>query len=325
MANTEHLSILKQGVEAWNRWRSRSRRLVPDLYDADLRGYDLRGINLRRAGLSKTSLSLCNLDRADLREADLYEADLFRTQLHRAQLDRAYLCRANFYRADLSNASLHQSLLGRADLTKANLTRADLSQTSLSEANLSQANCTDAILRDTFLKSVRVQGTVFDNADLTGVCIQDWHADDRTRLDSVICKYFFGKYDMWKHQFFERHPAEPDDYLAPGAFAAALRTTAQAMELVFSEAIAWNALRQTLEMLRDRLSLQLDGLTRGGENHLILRLSVSGRADVAELSQQFWTEYDRLRDGSATPNATAAADLWAVLDRLANPDAEATS
>jgi hypothetical protein len=36
MANPEHLAILKQGVEAWNRWRLEHVDIRPDLTDADL-------------------------------------------------------------------------------------------------------------------------------------------------------------------------------------------------------------------------------------------------------------------------------------------------
>ena len=36
MANEEHLAILRQGVEAWNKWRHRNLGISPDLRKADL-------------------------------------------------------------------------------------------------------------------------------------------------------------------------------------------------------------------------------------------------------------------------------------------------
>ena len=36
MANPEHLAKLKEGVEAWNRWREDKPRIVPDLGEAPL-------------------------------------------------------------------------------------------------------------------------------------------------------------------------------------------------------------------------------------------------------------------------------------------------
>lgn len=319
MANAEHLSILKSGVEAWNRWRYRSDRTIPDLYDADLRHYDLRGANLRRAGLSKTSLTLCNLEGADLREADLYEADLFRTNLQRARLDGAYLCRANFYRADLSRACLYQALLGRADLTQANLHRANLTRSSLSEANLTRADCTDADFRDSFLKAVRVHGTHFDHADLTGACIQDWHTNARTRLDAVTCKYFFGEYDMWKHQFFQRHPADPDDFLAPGQFADYLTPLSQNLELAFLEPIDWQAVLGALEHLKTSAAgIVPQALEQRGQRVLILRLTLPRGVEPSAVEPEFWAEYHRRRPASRNGRSSQEApDLWQVLEQLA--------
>jgi hypothetical protein len=36
MANQEHLEILMQGVDAWNRWRQRHPGIEPDLSEAKL-------------------------------------------------------------------------------------------------------------------------------------------------------------------------------------------------------------------------------------------------------------------------------------------------
>ncbi len=37
MANQEHLDILKQGVETWNRWRQEHPEIRASLHEADLR------------------------------------------------------------------------------------------------------------------------------------------------------------------------------------------------------------------------------------------------------------------------------------------------
>jgi len=41
MANPEHLSIVKQGVESWNKWRGQNLAIAPDLSGADLSGTNL--------------------------------------------------------------------------------------------------------------------------------------------------------------------------------------------------------------------------------------------------------------------------------------------
>ena len=48
MANREHLKILKQGVDAWNKWRKENLEIKPDL-----NGATLSGAKLIRADLKK--------------------------------------------------------------------------------------------------------------------------------------------------------------------------------------------------------------------------------------------------------------------------------
>ena len=56
MANPEHLEILGQGVEVWNKWREENPHIRPDLShanqsDAYLIYADLSGVRLSRASL----------------------------------------------------------------------------------------------------------------------------------------------------------------------------------------------------------------------------------------------------------------------------------
>lgn len=71
MANPEHLEILQQGVEAWNKWREENPEITPDLSNTNL-----SEANLSEADLSNTNLSKANLAMANLFEADLFEANL---------------------------------------------------------------------------------------------------------------------------------------------------------------------------------------------------------------------------------------------------------
>jgi hypothetical protein len=71
MANDEHVAILKQGVEVWNKSRDENRDIRPDLGGADLRGANLVGADLRVADLRGARLA-----GADLRKANLADVDL---------------------------------------------------------------------------------------------------------------------------------------------------------------------------------------------------------------------------------------------------------
>ena len=319
MANLEHLSILRQGVETWNQWRDINPHLIPDLYDADLRNYPLQGANLRRVVLGKTSLSLAHLQGADLSQADLYEADLFRTNLQQANLQQAYLCRANLYRADLRDTQLQQACLSRSDLTKANLQRANLSHTSFTEANLSQANCQDSDFSYAFLKSVRVYGTNFDNANLSGTCLQDWHIDSLTQLETAICKYFYRDYDTWKNCFFHRYPASDKDFLNPGELALILHPLEKTLDFTFKEPICFPSLVKSLEHLTNKLPKStILALEQADDGSFILRMSVSESAEIEDIKQEFWTDYNRLRQSPGRRSQPHPTSLFSLLKTLAN-------
>src|SRR5258705_12475016 len=108
MMNEKHLSILKQGVEVWNKWRKDNSDKAPDLSRAYLSDADLSKINLRKAYLidaylSRAKLSDANLNKANLRKAYLIDAYLSRAKLSDVDLKEADLSRAHLTEADLRN------------------------------------------------------------------------------------------------------------------------------------------------------------------------------------------------------------------------------
>ena len=83
MANPEHVEILKQGAEAWNKWRKVYPEVVPDLAKAYLVGANLCHANLYGAKLSNADLSESKLLEVELSEADLTSANLSNSDLTR--------------------------------------------------------------------------------------------------------------------------------------------------------------------------------------------------------------------------------------------------
>ena len=148
MASREHVEILQQGVEVWNRWRKENKKIDPDLIGADLIGADLRGANLGAADLSGADLIEANLGAADLSAANLSEADLRGANLGAADLSGADLIEANLGAADLSAANLSEAYLMRAYLMRAKLSKANLSRANLGLANLSEADLRVVDLRE---------------------------------------------------------------------------------------------------------------------------------------------------------------------------------
>lgn len=162
VANDEHLAALRQGTEAWNKWRDRNPWVVPDLEEADVSGVDLSSANLSGANLSRANLSGADLSGADLRKASLFRAEmgsaiLTAANLRDAHLQTAQLVHANLRGADLTGARLNLANLTEADLAKACFTGANLLETVFVMANLNETNFSGAHLAY----------TVFHLCDLT--------------------------------------------------------------------------------------------------------------------------------------------------------------
>ncbi len=103
MANEEHLAILKQGVEAWNKSREKNPNIHPDLSSARL-----IDANLTNANLNKVSLFRADLSRANFTEADLNRANLGGTNLNGTNLVGADLNGANFYETIFADVDLSE-------------------------------------------------------------------------------------------------------------------------------------------------------------------------------------------------------------------------
>ena len=181
MANPEHLEILKQGVEQWNRWREEHPYVTPDLRDVYLPRADLGLANLSGANLSGAihaqlygeklvgaKRSLTDLSGANLEWADLNGANLEGVDLSGANLNGATVGMANLSRAYLSAANLHEANLWSANLEGANLEGVDLSGANLQWANLSGADLSGADLTGADLGGAGLDGADLSEADFTG-------------------------------------------------------------------------------------------------------------------------------------------------------------
>ena len=183
MANPEHLAILRQGLEAWNKWRCENSGVIIDLSSA-------------------------NLYQADLSFANLYQA--------------------NLYQANLSGANLSGANLIWANLTGANLIWSNLIWSNLTWANLTGANLTGANLTWANLFMSRIIRTNFNNANLTGACIKDWHINSETNLNEVICEYVY-----LDEKKTERRPINGN--FAPGEFASLYKKIIETTDLILSK------------------------------------------------------------------------------------------
>ena len=106
MANQEHVALIGQGAEIWNRWREDHPDLRPDLYAAHLKNADLRGMNLSSATLTVAILYRANLSQPDLHDANVSSANLMEATLPGANMNRVDLRGSYCHRADMTEVDL---------------------------------------------------------------------------------------------------------------------------------------------------------------------------------------------------------------------------
>jgi uncharacterized protein YjbI with pentapeptide repeats len=222
MADKEHLAILKQGVEEWNRWRKKNSTVIIDLREADFRGVnlrkaffglgtfdqadfskaDLRGASFRGAILTETLFESANLSEADFRKSnDLKGANLKGANLKGAFLSGADLRKANFSgmdfsEADLSFANLNEAVLNGADLSTADLTGADLYNANLNKVNLSKAKLIEAFLYRANLSEANVSGANFYRAYLSGATFSRANLNESNLADVDLTIADFREADL---------------------------------------------------------------------------------------------------------------------------------
>ncbi len=168
MPNLEHVQLLLQGSDRWNRWR-----LLYPKVRIDCRNADLGRIELSRADLSKVDLSGAYLYKADLSEAHLGKANMNGANLSGADFSKANLSRTSISRAYLNGASFNQANMNRADLSESNLTKASLNEANLQEADLSESTLIKADLIEANLRKADLSGANLREADLREADLRD--------------------------------------------------------------------------------------------------------------------------------------------------------
>jgi hypothetical protein len=169
MPNEEHLSILMQGIAAWNHWRQDNPHLRPDLagamlYKIKLPDANLAGVCLSNAVLRKANLQSASLQESEIRGADFSGAFLIGANLSRSDLTDSFFSGAYLQGAQLSGANLDNANLSRTDLRKANFMEANLNEANLKFASLIETNFERANLSKCFIYGASVWGVKLKEA-----------------------------------------------------------------------------------------------------------------------------------------------------------------
>lgn len=178
MANAEHLKILQQGVEVWNKWREENPEVRPDLSETDLSNKNLQLANLSDTYLFKaifqdTNLCGSNLSGAFIRNGYFHNSDLSEAVLSRAYFAESFFLDTNFSGASLSDTSFNRAGLLFADFSKVHLlpqassfAEANLQEANFSGLDLSKVDFIDANLSRTDLSKANLYQVKFAGAKL---------------------------------------------------------------------------------------------------------------------------------------------------------------
>jgi uncharacterized protein YjbI with pentapeptide repeats len=193
-ANVEHIELLKQGPEIWNRWRKENPDEKPNLSCADLSGTDLSsdgiiGPNLKEADLYGANLIFANLNSARLKNAYLLNAKLVGADLRSANLTGANLSLVDLRWAYLNGASLTGANLHRAGLEDANLSGADLRGANLEGASLRNANLSGANLELAQLSNTTLDGAILRNCRVYGISAWGIKGEPRDQSDLFLSHF----------------------------------------------------------------------------------------------------------------------------------------
>ena len=164
MANTEHLEILKQGVEVWNRWREENPNVHPDLSSTAFyvrNVIDMRAATLEQVIMAGKEYRGVRLDHFNLSKANLSGSFLRGADFHNANLSMSQMRDTN-----VSEVSLAGSNLTFADLIGADLTHSYLKRTKLNDTKLMQVNFTNSSIIETDFSGSEMFMTVFGNNNL---------------------------------------------------------------------------------------------------------------------------------------------------------------
>jgi hypothetical protein len=174
MANPEHLAILKQGVDVWNKWRDENPDVQPDLSYADLSDLDLNNANFNRTDLSG----------ADLSGSDLCGIDFKFTEFDGADFRGSYLCDAIFFGFDLSHIDFEG-----VDLSGADLKETDLSGTNFTDANLSNADLRGSILERTYFINTNIEGAKISGSYVYSSSVWDLKGEFKEQNDLILSPF----------------------------------------------------------------------------------------------------------------------------------------
>lgn len=182
MAREEHIAILINSVEHWNKWRNENPSVMPGFGGTKFFAQaSATGIVFHSANFSCSYFRDADLSNTQLQGADLNSSDFQSAHLENANLSQADLANANFTDACLVGADLFGTNLSGATFHNADLKGANLGGTIFSDNDLSRVKNLDKVrhsgpsLLDT--STLKRSGANIPQEFLRGCGLNDWEIE----------------------------------------------------------------------------------------------------------------------------------------------------
>jgi uncharacterized protein YjbI with pentapeptide repeats len=241
--------------------------------------FSIKGTSFRCADLTDADFTFANLKYTDFRNANIIRTNFHKSKdLDFSRVSGTILSDGKVRNLLVSKRGTRKDFFG-CNLQGANLAAADLSYANLAAANICDASFAGAWLEGCNFTQTQALNTNFQQAKLTGACLEAWNIDSTTNLDGVICDYVY----LLNNQR-ERRPSSGK--FALGDFTKIFQPVLHTVDLIFRNGINLEALTSSFQQL------EVENLARGlairsieniGDGVVLVRVLVPLDANKEEL------------------------------------------
>jgi uncharacterized protein YjbI with pentapeptide repeats len=285
--------IFTGGIIGWNAFNEDTK--FSSLAQLAINFTSIGGDSFRQANLTEANFSNASLKHSDFRGSNLTRTFWRNSDgLEFARLGNTYLSNPQIRQLVVSLEGQGQNFDG-VDLTGVNLQGANLRKASFIGANLNHSNLRNVDLTEAILKQTQLDNTDLTKATLTGACIEDWGITSATKLENVICKYIY----MRQSRDSLRKPDNLKETFADGEFADFIKPYFDTLDLYHSQDVDPRAISIALKNLsanHPEEKIDFVAMERRGNNGLNLRFTTTDTANKSDLSHEYFTDYNRIKN-----------------------------
>jgi uncharacterized protein YjbI with pentapeptide repeats len=267
--------FLRNWALAFSTWGSTSFYNL-DLSDIDFTGAKLANTDLRARKFYRTRFK--NVEGLERARVDNRYFDLDQPKVQMLLTD-GYCEEKDFSGINLQGAYLQAAIIREYDFTN---------------ANLSGANLSGADLKDNIFVQADVTGVDFTEANLTGICLENWNINSQTCFTNVKCDYIFRNLDS-RGKPTNRHPREGN--FNPREFESLYQEVGNIVELVFKEGLNWRAFAFTLQKLQledEGMGLELRGIEKRGDLWIV-KVAHNENLLSAEVERNLYARHEEMQ------------------------------